>query len=395
MTKGTYFSFCAIAVILIGDSDYFVLTFKEVTEHIHGIALAKGRRHRSAEEALGILVALIKKVPSPLVDGAWITELLRSAARESMGDEKFIMFMRLNARREEEQAASDTKPPGTPIPEDILFDKIMHNIRACVEKEEGWWDEAVYGGLIAIADIPGLGTCLPEVESLRTLSRAMEKGGDENKSRPFRVRKAAYDVVLAARDGWLRSADLRKTLEGLDIPRRLHSVVIETGRTDHQRSFLEMMEILSEDRYWRSYLREAMDIWVPFRHEGLERVQRILVTVGELEFPGGDTSKPSHGKSLEKLVEDEWARVPARPLHHLTVDLLTPFAEITEWLDVLFTESDRMAILAAVEQVIPSLEKRRDVGYGGPGEDIRGIIGRVIEKLRPSTKPAAGCSTFP
>ena len=383
------------AAILIGDSDYFVLTFTAVIEHIHGIALARGRRHRYAEEALGILVTLIKKVSFPLVDGAWITELLRSAAGGGMGDEKFILLMRLNAQREEEQATLDTKSSGTLIPEDIFFNKIMHNIRTCVEKEGGWRDEAVYGGLIAIADIPGLGTCLPEFESLQMLSRAMEKGEDKNESKPFRVRKAAYDVVLVARDGWLRSADLRQTFEGLDFPRKLHSVVVETGRSDHQCSFLEMMEILSEDRHWRSYLREAMDIWLPFRHEGLERVQRILVTVGELQSSGGDTSKSSHEKSLEKLVEDEWARVPARPLHHLTADLLAPFAEITERLEgLLFTESDRMAVLAVVEQVIPSLEMRRDGGYDGPGEDIRDIINKLLEKLRPPTRSAGGRSTF-
>jgi hypothetical protein len=57
--------------------------------------------------------------------------------------------------------------------------------------------------------------------------------------KPFRVRKAAYDIVLVARDGWLKSPDLRQTLESLDFPRKLHSVVIETGRSDHQRSFLD------------------------------------------------------------------------------------------------------------------------------------------------------------
>ena len=55
----------------------------------------------------------------------------------------------------------------------------MQNVRTRVEKEGGWWDEAVYGGLIAIADIHGLGACLPEFESLQMLFRAMGKGGQE------------------------------------------------------------------------------------------------------------------------------------------------------------------------------------------------------------------------
>jgi hypothetical protein len=41
--------------------------------------------------------------------------------------------------------------------------------------------------------------------------------------------------------------------------------------------------------------------------------------------------------------------------------------------ELLFTKSGRRAVLAVVDQVIPSLEKRRDDGYAGPGEDIREI----------------------
>ena len=102
----------------------------------------------------------------------------------------------------------------TPTPEGALFSKIMGNIRACVEKEGGWSDEAVYGGLIAIRDIPGLESCIPNIEFLQTLSKAMEK---EDKS--FRVRKAAYDIVLVARNGWLKLVVLRPILEDLDFPR--------------------------------------------------------------------------------------------------------------------------------------------------------------------------------
>ena len=53
------------------------------------------------------------------------------------------------------------------------------------------------------------------------------------------------DVVLAAHEGWLRLPNLRPTLEGLDFPRRLHNVGIETCHPDHQLSFLETIEILS------------------------------------------------------------------------------------------------------------------------------------------------------
>jgi len=376
-----------------------------VVEHIHGIVLAGGRRRRHAEKALEILVTLVRKTTLPLVDAAWINELLKRAAGGSMDNEKFTLFMRLSARRKEEESTADMKAPsgqeyvhadgnvtyppsngGAVLPRD-LFSKIMHNVRTCIEKEGGWRDEAVYGGLIAIRDISGLGTCLPTDGFLQALSKALEKeetnGENKYEIKPFRVRKAAYDVVVAARDGWLRSAELRPVLENLDIPRKLHSVVIEAGRSDNQRSFLETIEILSEDRCWHPYLRKALDIWLPFHHEGLDRVLRILTTVGELLTPGCDSSKHPLDKFFEKLVEDEWARVPGRPVQDLTADRLKPLAEVTEQLkEHVFTESDRRAILGVVEQVIPSLEKRRDDGYEGPGEDICGVVDNLLGVLR-------------
>jgi len=406
-----YYSLHAFTMTLTGDSGYFVSTFKAVVEHVHGIVLAGGRRRHHAERALEALVTLAEKAPPPLVDGTWIMELLRSAAEGGMGDKIFILFMRLSARRKEEEAATDTKTPSgqerahatggatgpvshggtvsseTPATEDTLFCKVMHNIRNCIKKEDGWRDEAVYGGLIAIRDIPGLGSCLPNAESLQMLSEAMEKGEadgeNESEKKLLRVREAAHDVVMVARDGWFKSADLRPILEDLDIPRKLHSVVIETRRSNHQRLFLEMIEILSEDRYWHSYLRKAMGIWLPLRHEGQERVLRILVAVGELLIPGSDSSKPPLEKSLEKLVEDEWARVPGRLLKDVTADRLKPLAEITEqFKELLFTENDRRAVVDAVERVIPSLEKRRDGDYDGPGDDIRGIVNDLLEVLQ-------------
>jgi len=372
-----------------------------VIEHIHGIVLARGPRRRHVEKVLEILLTLSKNTTLPLVDATWINELLKSAAVANMDPEKFALFMRLSARRKEEEAMPDaetpsgqehvhvqggikslshggTMPSETPTPEYILFSKIMQNVRACVENKNGWQEEAVYGGFVTIRDIPRLGSCLPEGDTLQTLSKAMEK----EESKPLRIRKAAYEIVLVARDGWLRSVELRPMLEGLDIPRRLHSVVIETGRSDHQRSFLEMMEILSEDRYWHSYLRRTMDIWLPFRHEGLDHVLRILTAIGELLIPGCNGPK-ALDKSLEKFVEDEWAGVPGRLVMDLTADRLKPLAEITEqFKELLFTESERKAVLGAVERVIPALERRRDDGYNGPGEDIRGIVNDLLEVLR-------------
>ena len=406
-----YCSLHAFTVALTGDSDYFVSTFKAVVEHIHGIVLAGGRRRRYAENALDILVTLAEKAPLPLVDGAWIMGLLRSAAGGGMDDEKFILFMRLSARRKEEEAVTDARTSPnqerahatggatgpvshggitsseTPITEDTLFRKIMHNVRACIEEESGWRDEAVYGGLIAIRDIPGLGSCLPKPESLETLSKAMEKGEameeNESEKKPFRVRKAAHDVIVVARDGWLKSAELRPMLEDFDIPRKLHSVVIETGRSESHRSFLEMMEILSEDRYWHSYLRKAMDIWLSLRHEGPDCVLRILITIGELLIPGSGGSEAPLDRSLEKLVGEEWARVPGRPVQDVTADRLKPLAEITEqFKELLFTEDDRRVVLGVVEQVIPSLERRREDGYNGPGDDIRDIVNDLLDVLR-------------
>ena len=441
MTKGMLHSLPWFVERLIGDSNYFVSTFKAVVEHIHGIVLAKGRRRRHAEKALEILVTLVKKTPPPLVDaplplidGAWITQLLRRAAEkkedtekkddaekpddpkkpddaDKMDDEKFTLFLRLSARRKEEEPAPDAKtptdatedttispphegnvPPEAPVSADILFTKIMRNVRTCTQGRGGWHDEAVYGGLIAIRDIPGLGTCLPGPESLQTLSKAMEKeAGDQSESKPFRVRKAAYNVILAAREGWLKSKDLRETLESLDIPRKLHSVVTETGNPNHQRSFLEMIEILAEaeDKYWHSYLRKAMHIWLPLHHDGPSHVLHILITVGELIAPGCEGSRPPLDKPLEKFIEDEWLAVPGRLVQDLTADRLEPLAEATAQFKRQLSanrDSDRRAIQSAVEKVVPALERRREQGYDGPGAEIRKIIDELLRVLQ---SPAA------
>ena len=202
---------------------------------------------------------------------------------------------------------------------------ISDSIKTCRDREGGWEDGAVYGGLIAIRDIHQLGSCTPDIIFLETLAKAMEK------DKPFSVRKAAYYVIQAAQDGWLRSADLRPTLENFDFPRRLHSVVIETGRSDHQLSFLKMMEILSEDRHWHPNLRGAMDIWLDFRHEGSQQVIQILLHVGEIPPP--PPPEVDHNFPLDnflvKIVKDEWARLPGRPARDLSIDLIEPLAEVT------------------------------------------------------------------
>ena len=96
----------------------------------------------------------------------------------------------------------------------------------------------------------------------------------------------------------------------------------------------------------------------------------------------------------QKFAESRWARVECEfqyVLCHLTADLLAPFAEITYLLEeLLFIETDRMAVPAAVKQVIPSLGMERDGDYEGLGGHIRVIVNKLLEKLRLSTK-STGC----
>ena len=394
---------CMLTTVLIENSDYVGTTFKLVVEHIHNMILARGPRCYHAETALEIIHTLVKKTILPLVDASWINGLLGSASRGNMDDDTFTWFLRLSARRNEEDFAVDVELPAgqgythiqtgemdpqspgaiaspeITTPEYSLFIKVLQNVQACSEKDGGWQDEIVCGGLIAMKDIPRLGTFFPGRDFLGTLFRAMEK------TQPFRVRKTTYDIVLAAREEWLRSTELRPVLEDLDFPKQLHSIVIETGHSDHQRSFLMMMEILSEDRYWHPYLRGAMEIWLPFRHEGPDQVISILTRVGELPLRRYYGS-PLDG-FLEQLVESEWAGVPGRALVDLTADRLKPLVEITaQFKELLFTEVDRKAVLSVVEQVIPGLEKRSEGGYEGPGEDIRGMVGTLVEILRVPTQ---------
>jgi len=410
-----------LAVELTGDSVYLGLTFKLVVEHIHGIVLEKGFRSRHAKTALEIIHTLVKKTSFELVDAVWINNLLKSAARGKMDDETFTLLLRFSGLREADDTVANLgilpaqdndhtqqdepnpqSPGGTvraenPTPEYILLDLILRNVKACGAQKDGWQDDAVYGGLIAIRDIPGLRTCLPKAEFLETLSKAMEKeteGENEKGDKLLRVREAACGVVLAARDGWLRSAELYPVLKDLDIPRKLHSVVIKTGHYDHRHSFLEMMAILSEDRFWHPYLREATDIWLSLHRDGPAHALRILTKVGELLLPRRDDY--SVDKPLEKVLEEEWAAVPGRLPMELTVDMLEPLAEVTGQFKQLlfFTESDRRAVLAVVEQVIPRLENRRDDNYGGPDNDIRHIIDSLLRILREPVQTSSHRPTF-
>ena len=398
---------------LTGSSDYFQETFTKVVEHVHRMVLEGGRRRRHARTALEILLNIVKKTSFQLISARWINDLLETAAAGGMGGDAFTLFLRLSARRKEEEEPVDarspiddgsvhllhretapqtprgTEGPEAPTREDTLLKTILENVKACGGRHDGWQDEAVYGGLMAIRDIHQLWSCPLDVSFLKTLSDAMDK------ERPFRVRKAAYDVVQAAQDGWLRSPDLRETLEELEFPKQLYSVGVEAGDSDHQLLFLRTVEILSEDRYWFPYLRRIMDIWLPLRHEGSHQAAGILAKVSEITFPEHDGFNPPLDKFLVKVAEDEWKRVPGRPLNALTADLLEPFVEVTIQLrKLLFTEIDRRAVLAAVEEVIPSLEKRRDDGYEGPGEDIREAVDGLVEVLREPIQSTSRRSTY-
>ena len=380
-----------------------------MVQHIHGIVLARSRRRRHTTKSLELLLSIAKHTTLPLVDTAWINRLLKEAVDRDMTDQQFTLFLRLSAKRKEEDATVTAgMPPGqdgihvrglgmdpqslersltteTPILDRALFNKIMGNIQTCVEIEDGWNDDAIYGGLIVIRDIRRLESSFLDNGALQTLYDAMDN------DRSFRVRKAAYDVMLVTRDQWLGSTDLRHKLKDLDFLRQLHGVVIEIARSDYQRSFLMMMGVLSEDTYWQPYLRSAMDIWLPFRHEGPAQALRILTNVGELLLPRRSSSaSPSPNESLEKWVEDEWAAVPARSVPDLVADRLKSLVEVTEQLmELTFDENDRRAVLAMVERVIPSLERRCDGDDKGPADEVRIIVNNLVEKLGSSPPPSA------
>lgn len=353
-----------LALELTTDSCYFQLTVKHVVEHIHRIVLDRVYLATSAGEALDFILSLVRKTSFPPENVAWVNELLESAAKGEMGGDVFARFLRLRGlAKTEGTVASETLTP-----EDALFNAISSVIETCSDDKRGWEDDAVFGGLTAISDMHQLGSYLPNNGFLEKLYEAMGEG------KPLRVRQAAYNVIHAAQDGWLMSAGLRNVLLDRDFPRRLYDVLLDTDCS--KSTFLDMVETLSKDKHWHSYLREAMDVWLPLRDNARNQVARILASVGEMSLPGGDVLDDT---SLVNFVKAEWVRVPGRGAKDLTTDLLVPFAEVTKRLkELLFEESQQMDVLVTVEQVVSSLENRND----GLGEDVRGIIDGLLRALR-------------
>ena len=375
-----------LRITLIGDSEYFTLTFKKVVEHVHDVALAGRRRYRHVAEALKILLTLVKRTTHRLVNAVWINQLLKTAANGDMADEEFILLLKLSAWRKEEEhfltlgtdplSLEGTATSEAPTLDDTLFRTVMKAIQVC-----GLQEETVYGGLLAIRDLSQLSPSLFDDDTLQTFYEVM------NDVNPLRVRQAAYDAVLVTQDQWLRSPKLRQKLEEISFFAQLHSVVVEIALPHYERSFLLMMEILSEDAFWHSCLRETMAIWLPFRREGVLQTLRIIRNIGGLTSPTRyNTSSFPIDSSLRNLMVDEWAAIPGRHVRDLTADRVKPLAEITEvFKELLFDDGSRRAVLEEVEKAIPGLERRNDIGDDGPGEDVCDIVDALVAKLRSPT----------
>ena len=392
----------ALRAVLTGHRAYLVSTFEMVIEHIHQIIFARSRHYDYAVQALEILLTLVKNDRFPFIDAAWTNELLKRAVEGGVTDEHFTLFLRLSVWRKDSDDIVDTgvgdfvvmlyseadqKPLRrtttlqAPTPDDILFGKIMEYIQDRVKRDEGWQgdEDAVYGGLLAIRDIRRLEHSPFDDNTLQTLNDAMNDGN------PPRVRRAVYDVMLFTQDQWLKSERLRQKLEDLDFFRQLHRVV-EMARPNPtlSQSFLNTMRILSENVYWRSYVRNAMEIWLPLRHDGPEHIIRIISNVTGLPFAEwGNRSSSSLDNFLQQPLVGEWAAVPGWRVHDLTADRLKPLAEITDgFMELVFDDDHRRVVLAEVEQVIPGLERRHDSDYEGPGQDVCDIVNDLVEKLR-------------
>ncbi|KAF9782723.1 hypothetical protein BJ322DRAFT_166945 [Thelephora terrestris] len=377
-------------LIRVDKSKYLVSTFKMAVEHIHYVVLNRGRRYRHAAEALEILLTLVGHTTLPLVDAAWIDELLKLAADGDMADEVFTLFLELSARRDsvdpvqplkqDPQSLGRTATSETHTPDDTLFSKVVDNIQT-----RDWEDPAVSGGLLAIRNIRQLEPSLLNDDTLQTFYDAM------NRDNPFRVRQAAYDVMVVTQNQWLELERLRPKLEDLDFFRQMYHVVDDTNLSDYQRSFLTMMEVLSKEVYWHPYLRKAMDIWLPFRREGWSQIFNIIENVGGL--PSGkraDHSSSSLDDSLQQLIVDGWREASGSlvPRGIFDTNFLKPLAEVTERFN-LFDDGHREEVLTEVENVIYALGRREDYGFESPPKDVVAIVDALQEKLRspPKRKP--------
>ena len=392
----------ALRAVLIGSSKYLVSTFEMVVEHIHQIILARSGRYDHAVQAMQILLTIAKHTWVPLVNIAWMNELLKRAVEGGMTDEHLTLFLGLSARRKIlGDAMVDTevgdfviirrfegnpRPLGStatsqaPITDDILFRKIMTYIQDRVEQTNGWQNDerAIFGGLIAIRDMEH-----PDFDddTLRTLHEAMINGNS------LQIRQVAYEVALVTQDHWIKSETVRQQLRDLDFFKQLYlTTPIALPDPDYQRLLLKMTETLSEDVYWSSHVRDAMYIWLPLRNEGPDHIVHIIGNIsGGVPFAEWDYRSLSLlDDSLRQLLVDEWASVPARHVSGLTAEKLGQLAETTkEFQEVLPDDDYRRSVLAKVEEVIPGLKRRREDGYEGPGEDVCRIVSDLVAKLRP------------
>ena len=64
--------------------------------------------------------------------------------------------------------------PETITRENTLFIKISQNAQVYNERDCGWWDDAVCGGLVALVGIPRPGSACPDSDSLGKLYKAMD-----------------------------------------------------------------------------------------------------------------------------------------------------------------------------------------------------------------------------
>ena len=100
-------------------------------------------------------------------------------------------------------------------------------------------------------------------------------------------------------------------------------------------------------------------------------------------------------EAFGKTGEDEWVRVPGRSALCFTSDRLKSLAEVTgQFRESLLSESGSGVTLGVVEQVTPSLEKRCDDDYDGPGEDVCAIVNDLVRVLQVPMELARNRTTY-